>query len=97
METICHINKRHAKINEDLQYLCSECCKPFEKIPTLMTHVRVDHFQFQPYKCQHCELLWDTEWKLNNHMKELLFNSNLDHTFYLETATKRVLIYCRYI
>ena len=71
MEAICHINKKHAKINEDQQHLCSECCKPFEKISTLMTHVRVDHFKFQPYKCQHCELAWDTEWKLNNHTKKI--------------------------
>ena len=79
MAFVVHKNNKHPiRDSESQQYICSECSKPFKHKPTLLTHVRVDHFKFLPLSCSKCPLQFDTLTRLSSHFKshatELKFN-----------------------
>ena len=64
-----HFNGKHSKKNENNEYLCSLCNLPFKSIDGLKTHVRVDHFNYQPFQCKKCEINFDIQHKLSSHNK----------------------------
>ena len=64
-----HINQKHAKKNEAEEFLCSLCSEPFKVKQTLLTHVRIHHFQYQPFKCESCDYVSDTTFKLYFHKR----------------------------
>ena len=78
MAFVVHKNNKHPIRDSENQYICSECSKPFKHKPTLLTHVRVDHFKFLPLSCSKCPLQFDTQTRLSSHFKihatELKFN-----------------------
>merc|ERR1712008_601615 len=53
------------------EFICSLCSKTFKSVKTLTTHIRIDHFNYQPYSCPHCDLKFDTVGKMHSHMKEV--------------------------
>jgi len=77
------VNTNHPKFSEENSFLCTECDKPFEHKPTLLTHIRVDHFNYQPYQCKMCNKKFDLTSKLSSHMdsvhniKELCFQCEI--------------------
>ena len=70
-ETVLHVNKKHAQINDNGESVCSLCSKSFVKVKQLTTHVRIDHFNYQPFQCLHCDLKFDKVTKRNGHMKRV--------------------------
>ena len=72
-EAVQHTNKKHPKLNEaGDEILCSMCNKAFPngfKYGKLLTHIRVDHFNYQPFQCSHCDKKYDLQAKLNAHIK----------------------------
>ena len=38
---------------------------------TLRSHIRIDHFKHQPFSCKYCDNKFETEGKMNAHMKEV--------------------------
>ena len=77
------MNTNHPKFSEENSFLCTECDEPFEHKPTLLTHIRVDHFNYQPYQCKTCNKKFDLTSKLTSHMdsvhniKELCFQCEI--------------------
>ena len=69
MDVTLHLNRKHAQVDEEKQFLCSICKKPSKAIVGLLTHIRVDHFQYLPYQCSQCELKFDSELRCKVHVK----------------------------
>jgi hypothetical protein len=68
-ETVLHTNKKHAQNNENGESICSLCSKTFQSVKSLTTHIRIDHFNYQPFSCPHCDLKFDKKTKMNSHMQ----------------------------
>ena len=72
-EYILHVNVKHPNFNEKNEHLCSECDRPFKDNQSnyaLLTHIRVDHFNYQPYQCDQCPKKFDTVGRLSHHTKQ---------------------------
>ena len=63
-----HIAKKHHQKNEN-GVICHLCEKQFPYRDTLLTHIRVVHHNYQPFKCDKCDKVFDVIQKLNSHKK----------------------------
>ena len=70
-----HFIRKHAKKNEKGEYQCPLCNEPHKYKPSLREHVRVDHYQEEPfrksYQCPHCEKLWSMKYTMDQHIKRV--------------------------
>ena len=69
MASVVHKNKCHPIRDKENQFVCSECSKSFEFKPKMLTHIRIDHFNFHPFACSKCPKSFDTGTRLSAHFK----------------------------
>lgn len=72
MSLVLHEHNKHPMKNEEGQLICTYagCGKIFTTgVKPLLSHIRIVHFDHQPFQCPECPKKFDLQFRLNDHMK----------------------------
>lgn len=70
MSLLIHSSRTHPQKNEEGQLLCQypNCDATFISPNPLTSHIKIFHYNYQPYQCDHCAKTFDTRSKKKEHM-----------------------------